>query len=149
MGKSFVVPFSQILLDFLPFFSYERGEVLAVFSSTVLTQLGALFIVKESIERLLEHGEENSGSGWLLLASTAIFASHLLVLYGVRNRPLSVVVTSSQSSWLQEHAADLSHALCRIVPGLSRFLLPRANPFALFGLVGYILCLISYLLVES
>jgi len=130
-------------------YGYERGEVLAVFSSTVLTQLGALFILKESIERLLEHGDDAPGSGWFLIASTAIFASHLLVLYGVRNRPLTVVVTSSGSSWLQEHAADLSHAVCRIVPGLSRFLLPRANPFALFGVFGYVLCLITYLLVET
>jgi len=58
------------------------------------------------------------------------------------------VVTSSGSSWIQEHAADLSHAVCRVVPGLSRFLLPRANPFALSGVVGYTMCVVSYLLVE-
>jgi zinc transporter 6 len=34
-------------------FGYERFEVLAVFASTVLAQLGSLFIVKESIERLV------------------------------------------------------------------------------------------------
>jgi len=130
-------------------YGYDRGEVLAVFSSTVLTQLGAIFILKESIERLLEHEDEAPASLWFLVGSTAVFGSHLLTLYGVRNRPLTVVVTSSGSSWLQEHAADLSHALCRFVPGLSRFLLPRANPFALFGVVGYALCVIGYLLVES
>jgi zinc transporter 6 len=34
-------------------FGYERFEVLAVFASTVLAQLGSLFIAKESIERLV------------------------------------------------------------------------------------------------
>ncbi len=33
---------------------HARLEVLAVFSSTVLTQLAAAFILKESVERLLE-----------------------------------------------------------------------------------------------
>jgi zinc transporter 6 len=34
-------------------FGYERFEVLGVFASTVLAQLGSLFITKESIERLV------------------------------------------------------------------------------------------------
>jgi zinc transporter 6 len=34
-------------------FGYERFEVLAMFASTVLAQLGSLFIAKASIERLL------------------------------------------------------------------------------------------------
>jgi zinc transporter 6 len=34
-------------------FGYERFEVLAVFASTILAQLGSLFIAKESIERLV------------------------------------------------------------------------------------------------
>jgi solute carrier family 30 (zinc transporter), member 6 len=35
-------------------FGYERFEVLAVFSSTVLAKLGVLFVAKECIERLFE-----------------------------------------------------------------------------------------------
>ncbi|XP_011899485.1 PREDICTED: zinc transporter 6 isoform X3 [Cercocebus atys] len=38
-------------------FGFERLEVLAVFASTVLAQLGALFILKESAERFLEQPE--------------------------------------------------------------------------------------------
>jgi len=34
-------------------FGYERFEVLAVFASTVLAQLGSLFIAKESVERIV------------------------------------------------------------------------------------------------
>ncbi|XP_067009779.2 zinc transporter 6 isoform X2 [Anabrus simplex] len=34
-------------------FGYERFEVLAVFASTILAQLASLFIIKESIERLV------------------------------------------------------------------------------------------------
>jgi zinc transporter 6 len=34
-------------------FGYERFEVLAVFTSTVLAELGSLFIIKESIERMV------------------------------------------------------------------------------------------------
>ncbi|KAG7462299.1 Zinc transporter 6, partial [Solea senegalensis] len=38
-------------------FGFERLEVLAVFASTVLVQLGALFILKESVERFMEQPE--------------------------------------------------------------------------------------------
>ena len=62
----------------------------------------------------------------------------------MRNEPFNHVLTAASSSWLQvrispvyhslhfpclqEHAADFSHALCHVVPGLSRILLPRLNP---------------------
>ena len=36
---------------------YGRFEVLAVFASTILAQLGAMFIVKESLERVVEAPE--------------------------------------------------------------------------------------------
>jgi zinc transporter 6 len=36
---------------------YARLEVLAVFSATVLSQLGAVFVVKESLERMLDPPE--------------------------------------------------------------------------------------------
>jgi zinc transporter 6 len=36
---------------------YERFEVLAVFASTVLSQLAALMVAKESVERLIEQPE--------------------------------------------------------------------------------------------
>ncbi|KAG7280293.1 hypothetical protein CRUP_026834 [Coryphaenoides rupestris] len=38
-------------------FGFERLEVLAVFASTVLIQLGALFILKESVERFMDQPE--------------------------------------------------------------------------------------------
>ncbi|XP_029691385.1 zinc transporter 6-like isoform X2 [Takifugu rubripes] len=42
-------------------FGFERLEVLAVFASTVLVQLGALFILKESVERFMEQPEVHTG----------------------------------------------------------------------------------------
>ena len=36
---------------------YPRMEVLAVFASTVLSQLGAMFVFKESLERMIETTE--------------------------------------------------------------------------------------------
>ncbi|XP_030167208.1 zinc transporter 6 isoform X1 [Lynx canadensis] len=47
-------------------FGFERLEVLAVFASTVLAQLGALFILKESAERFLEQPEiPPASTSWL------------------------------------------------------------------------------------
>uniref|UniRef100_A0A3Q2P8A8 Solute carrier family 30 member 6 n=1 Tax=Fundulus heteroclitus TaxID=8078 RepID=A0A3Q2P8A8_FUNHE len=42
---------------------FERLEVLAVFASTVLIQLGALFILKESVERFMEQPEVHTLCG--------------------------------------------------------------------------------------
>ena len=36
---------------------YARFEVLAVFASTILSQLAAMFVLKESLERAMEYTE--------------------------------------------------------------------------------------------
>ncbi|XP_030167211.1 zinc transporter 6 isoform X2 [Lynx canadensis] len=53
-------------LTIFDLFRFERLEVLAVFASTVLAQLGALFILKESAERFLEQPEiPPASTSWL------------------------------------------------------------------------------------
>ncbi|CAG5127793.1 unnamed protein product [Candidula unifasciata] len=128
-------------------FGYERFEVLAVFSCTMLAQLGALFIIKESVERLLFPPEVHTGR--LLVATAFGLFVHLSVIYAVRNRAFSHVIDASSSSWLQEHVTDMSESLCSIVPGLSKLLLPRINPFSLIGFTCSCAILVTYLLIDT
>uniref|UniRef100_H3CAZ9 Solute carrier family 30 member 6 n=1 Tax=Tetraodon nigroviridis TaxID=99883 RepID=H3CAZ9_TETNG len=127
-------------------FGFERLEVLAVFASTVLVQLGALFILKESVERFMEQPEVHTGR--LLVGTLVALFFHLLTLLSVRNKPFSYVSEAASSSWLQEHVADLSRSLCGVLPGLSGVLLPRMNPFVLINLAGALSLCITYMLIE-
>ncbi|XP_021924815.1 zinc transporter 6-A-like isoform X3 [Zootermopsis nevadensis] len=128
-------------------FGYERFEVLAVFASTVLAQLGSLFIVKESIERLvLEQPEIHTGH--LMMGTGVAFMSHIVVIYGCNNAALDHVIAASSSSWLQEHVSDISHSICSVVPVLSGFLLPRINPMLLVACVGAAALFITDLLIH-
>ncbi|XP_059163784.1 zinc transporter 6-A-like [Physella acuta] len=128
-------------------FGYERFEVLAVFACTMLAQLGAFFIIKESIECLLFPPEVHTGR---LLVGTAFgLIVHLSVIYAVRNRAFNHVIDASSSSWLQEHVTDMSESLCLFVPGLSKLLLPRINPFSLIGFACSVALLVTYFLIDT
>uniref|UniRef100_A0A3B3ZZV9 Cation efflux protein transmembrane domain-containing protein n=1 Tax=Periophthalmus magnuspinnatus TaxID=409849 RepID=A0A3B3ZZV9_9GOBI len=127
-------------------FGFERLEVLAVFASTVLVQLGALFILKESVERFMEQPEVHTGR--LLVGTFVALFFNLLTLLSVRNKPFVYVSEAASSSWLQEHVADLSRSLCGIIPGLSSVLLPRMNPFVLINMAGALSLCITYMLIE-
>uniref|UniRef100_A0A674PM90 Solute carrier family 30 member 6 n=1 Tax=Takifugu rubripes TaxID=31033 RepID=A0A674PM90_TAKRU len=77
-------------------FGFERLEVLAVFASTVLVQLGALFILKERYMCFFLQGSSAGGNlrGALLPP---------LTLLSVRNKPFSYFYF-----YLQEHYVDKS-----------------------------------------
>ncbi|KAM5143789.1 zinc transporter 6 isoform 2-T2 [Callospermophilus lateralis] len=127
-------------------FGFERLEVLAVFASTVLAQLGALFILKESAERFLEQPEIHTGR--LLVGTFVALSFNLFTMLSIRNKPFSYVSEAASTSWLQEHVADLSRSLCGIIPGLSSIFLPRMNPFVLIDLAGAFALCITYMLIE-
>lgn len=127
-------------------FGFERLEVLAVFASTVLVQLGALFILKESVERFVEQPEVHTGR--LLVGTFVALFFNLLTLLSVKNKPFVFVSEAASTSWLQEHVADLSRSLCGVVPALSSVLLPRMNPFVLINLAGAFALGITYMLIE-
>ncbi|KAF1760197.1 hypothetical protein GCK72_008443 [Caenorhabditis remanei] len=131
-------------------FSYglARVPVLAVFSTTTLAQLFSIFLSKESFEHLLspdhhgshdasaahEHEVEEIGGGWpYFVGSAASSVALLLSAYALKNQPFQHVLTSATASSLQEHAADLSQAVCFVIPGLSRLLLPRINSMVLLA----------------
>lgn len=128
-------------------FGYERFEVLATFASTMLAQLGALFIVKESIERMIQQPEVHTGR--LLVGLVLAFIIHMFLTYSVDNRALNHVILASSSSWLQEHMTDISESVCHIVPGLSKLLLPRINPLALIAFAGGFALTITYVLIDT
>ncbi|XP_034040700.1 zinc transporter 6 [Thalassophryne amazonica] len=127
-------------------FGFERLEVLAVFASTVLVQLGSMFILKESAERFMEQPEVHTGR--LLVGTFVALFFNLLTLLSVRNKPFAYVSEAASSSWLQEHVADLSRSLCGIIPGLSSVLLPRMNPFVLINMAGALSLSATYMLIE-
>ncbi|KAJ1356809.1 Two-component response regulator-like APRR1 [Parelaphostrongylus tenuis] len=107
-------------------YALARVRVLAVFSSTVLAQLFSIFLSKESFEHLLspehqgthdatashEHDVGTVGSWPYFVGATASSVALLLLAYALKNQPLEHVLTSSSSSSLQEHAADICHAVC-------------------------------------
>ncbi|XP_072368036.1 zinc transporter 6 isoform X2 [Scyliorhinus torazame] len=89
-------------------FGFERFEVLAVFAATVLAQLGALFILKESMERFLKPPEIHTGR--LLVGTFVALFFNLLTMLSLRNKALAYVSEAASTSWLQEHVADLSRS---------------------------------------
>ncbi|KAG7462994.1 hypothetical protein MATL_G00190610 [Megalops atlanticus] len=127
-------------------FGFERFEVLAVFAATILVQLGALFILKESVERFMEQPEVHTGR--LLVGTFVALLFNLLTLLSVKNKPFAYVSEAASTSWLQEHVADLSRSLCGVIPGLSSVLLPRMNPFFLINIAGALSLCITYMLIE-
>ncbi|XP_069704528.1 zinc transporter 6-like isoform X2 [Periplaneta americana] len=128
-------------------FGYERFEVLAIFASTVLAQLGSLFIAKESVERLiLEQPEIYTGR--LMIGTCIAFVSHIVVIYGCNNAALDHVIAASSSSWLQEHVSDISQSICSVIPVLSGLLLPRINPMLLVACAGAIALFLTDLLIQ-
>lgn len=128
-------------------FGYDRFEVLAVFGSTVLAQLASLFIIKESVERLVvEQPEVHIGR--LLLGAGIAFTNHLIVLYGCNHTALDHVAAASSSSWLQEHVSDISQSLCSVLPALGSLLLPRVNPMLLVACSGGFSLVLVDILIE-
>uniref|UniRef100_A0AAQ4Q2E2 Cation efflux protein transmembrane domain-containing protein n=1 Tax=Gasterosteus aculeatus aculeatus TaxID=481459 RepID=A0AAQ4Q2E2_GASAC len=119
-------------------FGFDRLEVLAVFASTVLIQLGA-FVHPEG-ERFMEQPEVHTGR--LLVGTFVALFFNLLTLLSVRNKPFTYV-----SEGTAEPSAP-SYSLCGIVPGLSSVLLPRMNPFVLINMAGALSLCITYMLIE-
>lgn len=128
-------------------FGYERLEVLAVFSCTMLALLGAFFIMKESVEGLLFPPEVHTGR--LLVGTCFGVVVHLSVVYSMQSRAFNHVIDASSSSWLQEHVTDMSESLCSVVPGLSKLLLPRINPFSLIGFACSVALVLTYFLIDN
>uniref|UniRef100_A0A4W5RLS8 Solute carrier family 30 member 6 n=1 Tax=Hucho hucho TaxID=62062 RepID=A0A4W5RLS8_9TELE len=120
-------------------FGFERLEVLAVFSSTVLVQLGALFILKE---RWVEPG------GRLLVGTFVALFFNLLTLLSVKNKPFVYVSEGKSTLTILTSHCLVCLSLCGIIPGLSSVLLPRMNPFVLINVAGALSLCITYMLIE-
>ena len=127
-------------------FGYGRFEVLAVFASTILAQLGSLFILKESVERIVEQPDIHTGR--LIVGTALAFTFQIIITYTVDNKAFNHVVAASSSSWLQEHMTDMSESVCKVVPGLSKILLPRTNPMSLIAFAGAIALIVTYILID-
>ncbi|XP_042233924.1 zinc transporter 6-like isoform X2 [Homarus americanus] len=127
-------------------YGYLRCEALAVFSSVMLSLLGAVIIVKECIERLFE--PEIIHTGMLSIGGMLGLVLHLGMTTLAHNPPLTQVLRASQSSLLQEHVADMCRSLCNYVPSLTRVLLPRVDPVVLISITGFLAILVDHLVLQ-
>ncbi|KAK4327784.1 hypothetical protein Pmani_001754 [Petrolisthes manimaculis] len=125
---------------------YLRCEVAAVFASVTLSLLGAVVIVKECVERLVE--PQVVHTGLLSVGGVGGLVLHLGMTGMARNPPLAQVLRVSQSSLLQEHVADMCHSLCVYVPSLTRLLLPRVDPVVLISIAGFLAILVDHLILQ-
>ncbi|KAA0193081.1 Zinc transporter 6-A [Fasciolopsis buskii] len=78
---------------------YERFEVVAVFSATILAMSSSFFEIKEAVERFFEPSHVHVN--FLLVASLLALFVHMVAVYGVENPAFSHVILASGSSWLQ------------------------------------------------
>ncbi|KAI6215275.1 hypothetical protein M3Y94_00366700 [Aphelenchoides besseyi] len=137
--------------------SYDtvRIPVVAVFSAIILVQLSCVFVLKESLERFLQIHEHHHNdahhdtSSLYFFAGIIVFTSLLLAAYAIPNNPFNCVLTAASSSFVQEHVADVSQALCYVLPGLSRILLPRVNALCLLGISSAFFSFLTYYLIET
>ncbi|XP_076034885.1 zinc transporter 6-A-like [Oratosquilla oratoria] len=127
-------------------FGFTRCEALAVFTTVVLSLLGALFIIKESIERLLNPVEVHTGL--LTLGGIVGLILHISMTLCTHNPPLAYVLQSSQSSPLQEHVADICQSICIHIPALRHLLLPRVNPMVLISIAGFLTTVIDHIIIQ-
>lgn len=51
---------------------------------------------------------------------------------------------SNESYYFQEHFADISHAVCYVLPGLSVLLLPRLNALSLLAFLTTVACVVTH-----
>lgn len=118
-----------------------------------------------SAESLFETKEINTS--FVITAGLIGFLFHILITLFIRNDSFDYVIKSSSSSWLQEQVFDISErlenmnligqlvkidnmslSLCRYVPGLSKVLLPRVNPFVLIGAANLFVLICSNILID-
>ncbi|XP_046849273.1 zinc transporter 6-like [Xenia sp. Carnegie-2017] len=127
-------------------FGYARVQVLAVFASTILAVFGGLFVIKESMERLLIPPEVTTHH--VVLVTCFGLLVHLIVTYGTKNEPFEQVLKASTSNWLQDALMDLGHSICGVFPPLGNFLIAKINPLALVAIVGAIAVIFTTVVID-
>jgi zinc transporter 6 len=90
---------------------------------------------------------EHDTSGVYVIAAVFVFIALILSAYTSPSNPFNYVLSGAPSSIVQEHVADLSQALCHVIPGLSRLLLPRINSLVLLAFSGGFFTLLTYYLI--
>ncbi|KAM3722946.1 Zinc transporter 6-A [Dirofilaria immitis] len=119
-------------------YGFARAPVLAVFATTVLATLAAIFLIKESMEHILENDHHLHPHGLYIFGGIAASVSLEIAAYGVKNQPIQY-----------EHFADISHAICYVLPGLSVLLLPRLNALSLLAFLTTVACVITHWFVSN
>jgi len=129
-------------------FGYGRFEVLAVFCCTVSALIGAMVVFKEGLETLILQSQHAVDGSKILLGTGGVLLYRLIVIHCTDSKAWNHVFFASKSSWLQRHAAEFCENLCHLLPGLSRFLLPRLNPFVLMAHLGAIILSLAQCIMQ-
>lgn len=125
---------------------FQRFEVLAVFSCVIVAQIGAVFVIKEALERMSDQPEVHAGR--LLPGALLALIFHIVLNYLVVNHAFKSICEVASSSWVQEHIADMSKGISGIVPIFENMLIPRVDPFFLISLSAAVGVLIVDLLLQ-
>jgi zinc transporter 6 len=131
----------------LPYsYGYERGNVLAIFSSSVVVVLAAMTVVKHSMERLFDPPVIET-EGMIFPVCFGVVA-HLLATKLVTNKSLTSATEGAKSNFMQNALSDVGYSLCGFSPILGRFLMRRMNPLALLVGVSTCVVLVTKFLVD-
>lgn len=125
-------------------FGYDRMNVLAVFSNTILVLLAALTVLKHSMERVMQPPIVNTDN--FLLCVCVGLGVHLLITWAVTNKPLRYVSEAATPSWLQNVVSDLSHSMPTNM--CAAWLPRRVDPFFLLATVASITLISDKILVD-
>lgn len=75
-------------------------------------------------------------------------AFHLIITLAVKNEPFDHIIKASSPNLIQEQISDISESLCRYVPRLTNFFLPKMNPFLVLGMFDFSAILICRIFIE-
>eukprot|EP00118_Oscarella_pearsei_P024662 m.306534 g.306534 ORF g.306534 m.306534 type:complete len:391 (+) comp41334_c0_seq1:1483-2655(+) len=124
-------------------FGYERVEVVAVFTSTILVIFFGLSVIKHGLERLFQPPIVYTAD--LLVATLVGITIHLLVTYCVKNKAYSHVAVSAASNWIQDAVSDIESCF---LPFLSRVVVLKFNPLVLLSVASGIAIVVTNILID-
>ncbi|XP_003382471.1 PREDICTED: zinc transporter 6-A-like [Amphimedon queenslandica] len=127
-------------------YGYERVNVLAVFSVSIIMILCGVVLVKHSLERLFDPPAVTMNNLFLGLG-VGLFI-HYSVLILMDNQPLLHAAEVATPNWLQNALGDLGQSVCGLSPPLGRLLLYRLNPFSLMAVGCSISVLTAKVLID-
>ncbi|RDD44828.1 Zinc transporter 6 [Trichoplax sp. H2] len=129
-------------------FGFERVEVLAVFTSTVLVQVAVISVLRYCLERIFQSPNVVTSTVSMTIVATFGLILHLLITFCISNRAFNHVSSVSDSNWLQNFLSTTIQSVFSLAPSSTRAFVKRINPFALVTITGWIAMCIADILIS-